>query len=362
MTWWTFCTRAGLSGVVALALTLTAGPDAPSLADAPAGSDTGDPALAARLHEVFGDGAGRRGIALALVEPDGTTRFAGVGTSGDAGRPQVDQRTAFEIGSVTKGLTGLLIAEQVRRGEAALDDRLGGATLQDLATHTGGLPRLPLRDVVRTVPARLSGRDPYRGSPERVLQAARDAGPTAGSPPAYSNLGAAAAGNLVAERVGRPYAALLAERVLAPLGMTSTTVLTDAPDARAPSPRAVGTAGNGAAREAWRAEGWAPAGVGVWSTTEDLAKLVRALAAGTAPGQDAFDPRRDYREQARTGLFWITSTTGASPVTWHNGRTGGASAFVGVDRTTRRGIVVLSNTAVDLDDEARELLSTAAGR
>jgi CubicO group peptidase (beta-lactamase class C family) len=353
---------ASLSVVVGLVISLTLGPSAPALADAPTSSDTGDAALAASVRSVFGAGAGRRGLAVALVEPDGTVRFAGVGDSGDAGRPQVDQRTRFEIGSVTKGLTGLLVAEQVRRGEAALDDTVGGATLEELATHTSGLPRLPRSHLVRSLPASLSGRNPYQGGAAQVLQQARDAGPSGGAKPAYSNFGAAAAGNLVAERAGKPYAALLAERVLTPLGMTSTTVLTDAPGSQLPAPRAVGTAANGAGREFWRAEGWAPAGIGVWSTTEDLARLVRALAAGTAPGQDAMEPRRSYREDDRIGLFWITSTVDGSDVTWHNGGTGGASAFVGVDRSTKRGIVVLANTDVGVDDEALELLTTGGRR
>ncbi len=52
-------------------------------------------------------------------------RLAGVGSSGDSARPRVDDQTRFEIGSVTKGPTGLLLAEQVARGEAAPDEPLG---------------------------------------------------------------------------------------------------------------------------------------------------------------------------------------------------------------------------------------------
>ena len=66
--------------------------------------------------------------------------------------------TLFEIGSVTKVFTALLLADAVQRGEVALTDPVaqylppntkvperGGKkiTLQDLATHTSALPRLP---------------------------------------------------------------------------------------------------------------------------------------------------------------------------------------------------------------------------
>jgi CubicO group peptidase (beta-lactamase class C family) len=66
--------------------------------------------------------------------------------------------TVFEIGSITKMFTALLLTDMVQRGDVALGDPVakylppdvtmpqrGGRqiTLQDLATHTSGLPRLP---------------------------------------------------------------------------------------------------------------------------------------------------------------------------------------------------------------------------
>jgi serine-type D-Ala-D-Ala carboxypeptidase/endopeptidase len=74
--------------------------------------------------------------------------------------PPVGADTVFEIGSVTKVFTSLLLAEAVRRGEVELGsplrdlvpagvrvpDRDGRQiTLEQLATHTSGLPRSPLR-------------------------------------------------------------------------------------------------------------------------------------------------------------------------------------------------------------------------
>ncbi len=342
------------SAALGLLIALAAGPRPPSLAAVPAASDTGDPALAARVREVFGDGRGHRAVAVALVEPGGPTRFAGVGTSGDPQRPVVDERTRFEIGSVTKGLTGLLLAEQAARGEVALDEAVvGGASLEDLATHTSGLPRLPWRSVVASLPTGLTGADPYRGGTAEVLALASAEQPPGGAAAEYSNIGAAAAGQVLAERAGTGYPALLAERVLEPLGMSSTTVATG--EQELPVPRATGSAASGAGRDPWLAEGWAPAGIGVWSTTGDLALLVEALAAGTAPGQGAATPRARYDDE-RIGLFWVTSQVDGERVTWHDGGTGGASSFVGFAPGTGRGVVVLGATSADVDDQALELL------
>src|SRR5205085_11046521 len=70
----------------------------------------------------------------------------------------LDQYALFEIGSITKGCTGLLLADMVRKGERSLDDPVSkharpGATLpkrgkdeitlRDLVTQTSGLPRMP---------------------------------------------------------------------------------------------------------------------------------------------------------------------------------------------------------------------------
>ena len=66
----------------------------------------------------------------------------------------VDAGAVFELGSITKAVTGLLLADAAVRREVALDEPLAAClpgarprapiTLQELATHTAGLPRLPL--------------------------------------------------------------------------------------------------------------------------------------------------------------------------------------------------------------------------
>ena len=99
------------------------------------------------------------GVGLVLGTVDaGQPRVVAAGRTGAAGSAAVDERTIFEIGSVSKVFTTTLLAEMVVRGEVALDDpidrflpssvrvpsRDGKAiTLLDLATATSGLPSLP---------------------------------------------------------------------------------------------------------------------------------------------------------------------------------------------------------------------------
>src|SRR5215813_10731341 len=144
--------------------------------------------------------------------------------------------TIFEVGSVTKVFTSLLLADMVRRGEVALTDpvakylptdvkvpeRNGRAiTLQDLATHTSGLPRLPTNMMPkdRANPyADYSVAQLYQFLSTYTLP--RDIG----SRYEYSNLGGGLLGHVLALRAGMDYEALVRSRITGPLGMTSTSV------------------------------------------------------------------------------------------------------------------------------------------
>ncbi len=100
---------------------------------------------------------GSTGLALGVIEA-GQPRVIAVGPRGAAGSPAIDDKTVFEIGSISKVITNILLAEMVGRGEVALEDpvqkhvpagvkipaRNGKEiTLLDLATASSGLPRMP---------------------------------------------------------------------------------------------------------------------------------------------------------------------------------------------------------------------------
>lgn len=347
---------------VLLAVLLTPRPPAVSAAR------TGDEAVAEQLVALLPDTRGQRGVAVAVVD-DAGVRTAGLGRTGGPEDQPVTPATAFEIGSVTKPLTGMLLAERVAAGEVALDDAVGdvvegsrrlastgSATLEELATHRSGLPRVPMEPafLARSVLASLTGGNPYPYDAEDVLEFAGAAEAPGGAEPAYSNLGAATLGQALALQAGEDYGALLESTVTDPLGMSDTVVAEDPSDV--PADRAYGVGGNGLPKSPWVSEGFAPAG-GVWSTADDLAVLLQALLDGSAPGGEvATEPRADFTGDDRIGLFWIVSEVDGRTVTWHNGGTGGFRAWVGVDREARRGVAVLSSGTEGLDDVARELL------
>ena len=167
--------------------------------------------------------SGKVGIVVGVLEADGTRRVI---TVGDA---PYDGRTLFEIGSITKVFTGILLAEMAERGNVRLEqpvaELLPGDVvvpsrhgrqirLVDLSTHSSGLPRMP----DNFTPA--DPGNPYADYTVAKLydflrrhELRRDIGVEA----EYSNVGVGLLGHALARRAGTSYEALVTARILDPL-------------------------------------------------------------------------------------------------------------------------------------------------
>ncbi|MFJ6699860.1 serine hydrolase domain-containing protein [Streptomyces sp. NPDC091272] len=215
-----------------------------------------------------------------------------------------------QIGSLSKALTGTVLAQLAAAGTVNLDAPLDeflrvppntGITLRHLALHTSGLPR---------VPPGLRRRDPYMAFDEAAMQAlpGRLGSLTTTEPGAteeYSNLGYAVLGATLVAAAGMPYQELLTRYVLAPLELTEVTT------APPPSKSLYSRGLFGRPRRPWTMTGpILPAG-GLWATPRALARLVPALLVDRRLG----DPALSWQ---RTGRLL-----------WHNGATGDASVFTG---------------------------------
>ena len=215
-------------------------------------SRIGDPGLIRAVEAAVAGMRGLGGLAVARVDRSvagSRTRFAALGCSG--GRVPTPH-SRYELGSITKTWTGMLLADAVERGELFLADPLaswlpelagtpaGGVTLRELATHTAGLDPVLLGGVLRGRLRGLSGGDPYGSAdPARVIAAAGRTGLTARGHHSYSNLGFALLGHAEARAAGAAdWPALLRERILRPLGMARTTIQPPGtPESSSRSPR-----------------------------------------------------------------------------------------------------------------------------
>jgi D-alanyl-D-alanine-carboxypeptidase/D-alanyl-D-alanine-endopeptidase len=281
------------------------------------------------------------GSIVGVVGPcSGETALLGAG---------VDAGTPMEIGSLTKIFTALLIAEAVRRNELRLsspiDEILFGQhwsgppaiSVEELATHTSGLPRLglPLWKVFLDDPYRSESRDGLM----TYLHRKRPRSP-ATRKRLYSNLGYAVLGAVAEKAAARPYAELLEERLFRPLGLKKTLIqFASGPDLAAPGYR---TSGRRAGL--WHWDAYAPCG-GLVSTFDDLAKMLRSFLDPASPLSEALElsiqPRFALNGGGHIGLGWMLPAGGNS--FWHNGGTYGYSSYLGVDSKQSVGVIVLAN-------------------
>ncbi len=313
-----------------------------------------------------------RAVSVGVVQgQEVATAHAGT-LSGDVDRPP-DERTLYEIGSVTKVFTALLLAEAVVRDEVELDTPVArllpedvvlpeGAgekiTLRMLATHTSGLPRVPPE-----IPQD-DYRDPYAAYGEAALwatlrQVKLDFPP--GTRASYSNLAVGLLGTLLARRADRTYAALLSERITEPLGLKDT-VLTLSPEQR----ERLAPPHNGAGQRwtSWGCQALAGAG-GIRSTLADLLRFARAMLQpeGT-PLQRAIElgwAKQDLSATLAPGgqaLGWFLAGDGSTR--WHNGVTGGYHAAIFVHRPLGLASVVLANRSTPAGSELAEVLMRRA--
>lgn len=317
----------------------------------------GDQALADTVRELLGKR--HPVVAAAVVSPTGAT-VASVGAGLDAD---------FELGSISKGITGLLYADALARGEVEPSTTVGdllpvggtpvaAVTLASVATHQSGLPRLPASpdSLRRSFALWRHGANPYGESLEELVAQARTV--RLKQPRTrYSNLGFELLGHAIARAAGTTFEDLVRQRIAEPLGLDGLYVPAT-PEQLRPS-ALPGRTKAGRARQPWTGEALGPAG-GIRASIGDLARLAAALLDGSAPGCAALDPVAMFRGQAGIGAGWLTLPHRGRVVTWHNGATGGFRTWLGIDREAGTGVVILSATSASVDHPGFTLLARQA--
>lgn len=295
------------------------------------------------------------GLSIGVIRDDGELLLHYGETSPGDGR-QPHDATIYEIGSIGKAFTGVLLADAVERGEVCLDDPVQQylpdgvtfpthgrlqITLLHLATHSSGLPRLP----ANLEPAEAD--NPYADYSLDRLYAFLSSAKLERRPGeafAYSNLGMGLLGHVLERRTGKSYDALLAERITGGLGMTDTRI-TLTPEMRGLLATAHNADGEPVAN--WQIVTLTGAG-GIHSTARDMLKFLAAnIDADDAPLGRAI--ARSHEKQFPVdgaglwiGLGWFIARDGVTR--WHNGQTGGHTAWASFHRPSRTGVIVLANT------------------
>jgi CubicO group peptidase (beta-lactamase class C family) len=266
----------------------------------------------------------------------------------------------FEIGSITKTFTGLILAQMVAQHKVQFDEPVrmllppgtvakpDGAeiTLLDLATQHSGLPRMP----DNFHPA--DERDPYVDyHPANLYEFIAKHGV---SKPAdagfnYSNLGLSLLGQALANRAATTYPELLRAEITGPLEMHDTVVKLSPEQEKRFVP---GHGPQHQAAHAWNLDAFAGAGA-IRSTAVDMLTYLEAQlhpdtikSSGTLASalQMSHELRADAMPSMKIGLAWLFQTK--TGIFWHNGATGGYSSYAFFNPKEDYAAVVLFNATI----------------
>ena len=316
----------------------------------------------------YGDNVG---VVVALVDGDKVDYFNYGKTALENGTP-VDGNSVFEIGSISKVFTTILLADEVEKGTMKLSDPIAKylpknvkiptrngkeITLKHLATHTSALPRMP-SNIAPANPL-----DPFADySVEQLYgflnsyELTRDIGVVS----EYSNYGMGLLGHILELHTGKTYEELIVERIAIPYQMLDTKMKMTS---KMKTKLAKGHSGD-VEMPNWNFMELGAAG-GIKSTLNDMVKFIKANmekgnqainGAMRASHKMAFKDGKGFA----MGLGWQYANTAKNElIVWHNGRTGGYTTFTGFIAGTTEGVVVLSNSTESIDDIGLKLLDAS---
>jgi D-alanyl-D-alanine-carboxypeptidase/D-alanyl-D-alanine-endopeptidase len=307
------------------------------------------------------------GIVVGIIDADGPQYYS-YGVKSLKTKESVNENSVFEIGSITKTFTGILLADMVIKGEASLDDPVqkflpsdvkaptrNGAFIKlvNLSNHTSSLPRMP-DNFNPGNPA-----NPFADYSEKQLYDFLNAYPLPrdiGSQYEYSNYAVGLLGHLLAAKKGVTYEKLMIDIIAGPLKLNDTRI------AFTPKMKANLAMGHnkGVEVENWDIISLAGAGA-IRSTAVDMLNYIRAnLGIGNSKLYQAMQlSHKDSKVGISgpiVGLGWHKIITEGLEITWHNGGTGGYRTFAGF-ANNGKGVVVLTNSTVGADDIGFHLLN-----
>ncbi len=296
------------------------------------------------------------------------TYFYGETAKGNQTLPT--KTSPYEIGSLSKVFTAILLSNLVEEGTITLDQPislflpdtlkknadLAKITFQMLANHTSGFPRLPDNfDKVKGY----NENDPYKVYDKKALYSYLSSfknKKTPGEEYEYSNLGYAILGDIICSIYKKPYEQIVREIICKPLDMNNTFQVLD------PKRKDTFKVYNKEGQEVtpWSFDTFSAAG-GLKSTVEDLLKFVNAqFKMPQSPLENAMANTKLFTfflpPDTDLGLAWHMNLLDDLTFYWHNGGTAGSSSYLALSPDKKSAVIILSNTAISVDDKGKSIL------
>lgn len=306
------------------------------------------------------------GIVVALIDGNDVEYFS-YGTADSKTGRKVDENSIFEIGSISKVFTGVMIADEIVKGKMKPSDPIAKylpdavkvptrngkeITINDIATHSSSLPRMP--DNFK--PA--NPNNPYADYTIKMayefvsgVKLDRDIGEKY----EYSNLALGMLGHLLELEYNKSFEAVMIDKITNTLGMDNTRVVFT------PNMKKNLAKGHNEGEEVenWDISGLTGAG-GIRSSAVDMVKFIQAnMGVIKSPLYDAmqWSHKKAYEnenQKFKIGFTWHFDNDGE--IVQHGGATGGYRAYSGFVRGTQKGVVVLTNSTQDIGNIGMKLL------
>jgi len=308
-----------------------------------------------------------RGLSIGLINGTYTeTFFYGETKGGNNTLP--DSQSLYEIGSISKTFTAIILSHAVHQGKIKLRDdirkylpgnypnlQFEGTPIKivDLSNHTSGLPGIPAN--LEDHPDYDMDNPYHNYSREMIYEYLRDFVPDElpGLRAEYSNLGFAILGIILENAYQVPLKTLLQEIITAPLEMTDTSF-----DVQKKHKAFLTTGYNdeeGKDVAYWDMGTFKAAG-GLKSNINDMITYLRANMEDYNKDISLSHQETDLQPGFGRGLAWIVQFLNDAVIIWHNGGTAGFRSFCGFSKERQAAIVVLSNSSKDVDSLALEIL------
>lgn len=308
---------------------------------------------------------------MAYIQPDGEVQHYFFGNISPEINNKPENNTIYEIGSISKTFTSLILARMVEKGIVSLDTPIGAIlpdslklptyngqkiTLLHLSTHTSGLPRLPSN--IQPVNNPLNPYADYGVQKLYKFMDGYELTRAPGSKVVYSNLGAGLLGHLLALKSGMSYEKLLKHYLTKPLEMDETHI--NVPESKLNRFAAAYNFGRNVEHWDWLA--LVGAG-GIRSTAKDLVTYLKAqMSLLKTPFDAAIELTHQIQFEINStraiGLAWFHSTK-QDTIIWHNGETGGFSSFMGWNVENKTGVIILASGTQGVTDIGMHILDNA---
>ncbi|MEL4456483.1 serine hydrolase [Lutimonas vermicola] len=295
-------------------------------------------------------------FSIGILLPDGTTEFYGYGYF-DNNKKQPDSLTLYEIGSVTKtftaNLASIYLKDSLKKPLSAFfidieNPKLDSITPYDLLNHIAGVPRLSNQFSPH------NWLNPFNGYSNEILkEELQDLNPDTSNFWSYSNFGYSILGRTIEKVSGKTYDNLMGG-LLHDIGMDNTLLSVPTEEnQKIAQPTNIGTSNSN-----WDFTGPSRYAGGLVSNTRDLLSYLMYQKQNNPlfisdSLQKPFQTR--VPDLGKDKLFYqegwfVLKPDSTTKILLHNGGTGGFISFVGYNRNTELGVVVLSNSVNVVDD------------